>query len=29
VNTSPNYDTALIRASMDKADGMTVSYKIR
>jgi predicted O-methyltransferase YrrM len=29
VNTSPNYDTALIRASMDKSDGMTVSYKIR
>jgi predicted O-methyltransferase YrrM len=29
VNTSPNYDTALIRASMDKSDGMTVSCKIR
>jgi len=29
VNTSPNYDTALIRASMDKNDGMTVSCKIR
>jgi predicted O-methyltransferase YrrM len=29
VQTSPDYDTVLIRASMAKGDGMTVSYKIR
>lgn len=29
VQTSPNYDTVTIRASMEKNDGMTVSYKIR
>lgn len=29
VQTSPMYDTCLIRASMDKSDGMTVSYKLR
>ena len=29
VQTSPDYDTVIIRASMDKNDGMTVSYKIK
>ncbi len=29
VQTSPNYDTVTIRASLEKNDGMTVSYKIR
>ena len=29
VQTSPDYDTVTIRSSMDKNDGMTVSYKIR
>jgi predicted O-methyltransferase YrrM len=29
VQNSGNYDTALIRASMEKNDGMTVSYKLR
>jgi predicted O-methyltransferase YrrM len=29
VQTSPNYDTVIIRASMEKNDGMTVSCKIR
>ena len=29
VQNSPDYDTVLIRASMEKGDGMTVSYKIR
>ena len=29
VQTSPDLDTATIRASMEKNDGMTVSYKIR
>ena len=29
VQTSPAYETTIIRASMDKNDGMTVSYKIR
>ena len=29
VRTSPNYDTVTIRASDEKGDGMTVSYKIR
>jgi len=29
VQTSPDYDTVTIRASMEKNDGMTVSYKIR
>ncbi len=27
VQTSPNYDTVIIRASMEKNDGMAVSYK--
>jgi predicted O-methyltransferase YrrM len=29
VQTSPNYDTVIIRSSMDKDDGMAISYKIR
>ncbi len=29
VRTSPNYDTVTIRASDEKGDGMTISYKIR
>lgn len=29
IQTSPNYDTVIIRASMEKGDGMSVSYKIR
>lgn len=29
VQNSPNYDTVLVRASMEKGDGMTISYKIR
>jgi len=29
VQTSPDYDTVTIRASMEKNDGMTISYKIR
>lgn len=29
IQTSPNYDTVIIRASMEKNDGMSVSYKIR
>ena len=29
VQTSPNYDTVIIRASMEKKDGMAISYKIR
>jgi predicted O-methyltransferase YrrM len=29
VQTSPDYDTVTIRASLEKNDGMTVSYKIR
>ena len=29
VKTSPNYDTVTITASQEKADGMTVSYKLR
>ena len=29
IQTSRDYDTVLIRASMEKGDGMTVSYKIR
>jgi predicted O-methyltransferase YrrM len=29
VQTSPDYDTVIIRASMEKNDGMSVSYKIR
>ncbi|MHC4557537.1 MAG: O-methyltransferase [Planctomycetota bacterium] len=29
VQNSPDYDTVIIRASMEKKDGMSVSYKIR
>jgi predicted O-methyltransferase YrrM len=29
VQESPNYDTVIIRASMEKKDGMSVSYKIK
>ena len=29
VQTSPDYDTVIIRASMEKNDGMAISYKIR
>lgn len=29
MQTSPGYDTVIIRASMEKRDGMSVSYKIR
>ena len=29
VQTSPNFDTVIIRASSEKGDGMSVSYKIR
>jgi predicted O-methyltransferase YrrM len=29
IQTSPDYDTVIIRASMEKNDGMSVSYRIR
>jgi predicted O-methyltransferase YrrM len=29
VQTSPKYDTVIIRASMEKNDGMAISYKVR
>jgi predicted O-methyltransferase YrrM len=29
IETSPDYDTVIIRASMEKNDGMSVSYKVR
>ncbi len=29
MQTSPDYDTVIIRASMEKNDGMSVSYKIK
>lgn len=29
IQTSPDYNTVIIRASMEKNDGMSVSYKIR
>ena len=29
IKTSPNYDTVIIRASEEKGDGMSISYKIR
>lgn len=29
VQTSPDYDTVIIRSSMEKNDGMTISYKIK
>ena len=28
VQTSPDYDTVVLRASMEKGDGMTVSYRV-
>jgi len=29
IQTSPDYDTVIIRASMEKNDGMSISYKIK
>lgn len=29
VQTSPHYDTVIVRSSMEKNDGMAISYKIR
>jgi predicted O-methyltransferase YrrM len=29
VQTSPDYDTVIIRASMEKQDGMSISYKVK
>ncbi len=29
IQESPNYDTTIIRASMEKKDGMSISYKIK
>ncbi|UCG56559.1 MAG: class I SAM-dependent methyltransferase [Phycisphaerales bacterium] len=29
IQDNPNYDTVIIRASMEKDDGMSISYKIR
>jgi predicted O-methyltransferase YrrM len=29
IQNSPDYDTVTIRSSMEKNDGMTISYKIR
>jgi predicted O-methyltransferase YrrM len=29
MQTSPNYDTVIIRCSLEKKDGMSVSYKIK
>ena len=29
IQESPNYDTVIIRASMEKNDGMSISYKIK
>ena len=29
IQESPNYDTVIIRASMEKRDGMSISYKIK
>lgn len=29
IQTSPNYETVIIRASMEKGDGMSISYKLR
>jgi len=29
VQTSPDYDTVIIRASLEKKDGMSISYKIK
>jgi predicted O-methyltransferase YrrM len=29
IQTSPDYDTVIVRASLEKQDGMSISYKIR
>ena len=29
IQTSPDYDTVIIRASMEKGDGMSISFKKR
>ena len=29
IQNSPDYETVIIRASMEKGDGMSISYKIR
>ena len=29
VQNSPNYDTVIIRSSLEKKDGMSISYKIK
>jgi hypothetical protein len=29
IQTSPNYDTVIIRCSLEKKDGMSVSYRIK
>ncbi|MFB3828025.1 MAG: O-methyltransferase [Bryobacteraceae bacterium] len=29
VQTSPNYETVIIRSSLEKGDGMSISYKLR
>ncbi len=29
IQNSPNYDTVIIRASMEKRDGMSISYKFK
>ena len=29
IQKSPDYDTVIIRASMEKGDGMSISYKIK
>jgi predicted O-methyltransferase YrrM len=29
IQNSPNYDTVIIRASMEKKDGLSISYKIK
>jgi hypothetical protein len=29
VQTSPDYDTVIIRASLEKQDGMSISFKIK
>jgi predicted O-methyltransferase YrrM len=29
IQTSPNYETVIIRASMEKGDGMSITYKLR
>ncbi len=29
LQNSPDYDTTIIRASLEKRDGMSISYKIR